>query len=97
MIDINRALKSVVKTGEVYIGEKQCKKAIKSKSAKLIIRSSNCPLEAAERIEKEASAAGTKVYVYDGTSIDLGRACGKPFLISILAILNQGESKILNI
>ncbi len=90
MIDMARALKTAAATGKVRFGLTETKKAIKKGEAKLVVVASNCP---------EADIAGEstlKVVVFSGTNVELGSACGKPFPISALAILNPGESNILS-
>jgi large subunit ribosomal protein L30e len=91
MIDIARALKTAATTGEVRYGLAETKKSVKNGEAKMVVVASNCP-------EKEAMEAveGKKVLVFNGTNVDLGAACGKPFPISALAIVSPGESNILS-
>jgi large subunit ribosomal protein L30e len=88
MIDIARALKTAATTGDVRFGLAETKKSVKKGEAKLVVLASNCP-------EKEV-ASGAKVLVFQGTNVELGSACGKPFPISALAIINPGESNILS-
>jgi large subunit ribosomal protein L30e len=40
---------------------------------------------------------GIPVYIFEGSSMQLGKACGKPFLVSALAIVDPGESDILSL
>lgn len=90
MIDMARALKTAATTGKVRFGLAETKKSIKKGEAKLVVVSSNCP---------EDDIAGEsllKVIVFNGTNVELGSACGKPFPISALAIVNPGESNILS-
>jgi len=91
MIDIARALKTASTTGDVRFGLAETKKCIKKGEAKLVVVSSNCP-------EKSLTESGSppKVLVFDGTNVELGSACGKPFPISALAIISPGESNILS-
>ncbi len=88
-MDIERALKNAVLTGKVYIGFKRTKKYLKK--LKMIVVSSNCPYT--EYIKKYS----VPVHKYKGSNMDLGAACGKPFPISVLGIVESGESEILNI
>jgi large subunit ribosomal protein L30e len=37
------------------------------------------------------------VSIYNGTSLDLGAVCGKPFEVSALSIKEPGDSNILKI
>jgi len=91
MIDIARALKTAATTGDVRFGLEETRKCLKKGEAKLVVLASNCP-------EKSVvpSGAPTKVLVFEGTNVELGSACGKPFPISALAIINPGESNILS-
>jgi len=40
--------------------------------------------------------SGIKTILYDGNNIDLGSACGKFYRVSVLAIVDAGDSDILN-
>jgi large subunit ribosomal protein L30e len=91
MIDMARALKSAATTGVVRFGLAETRKCIKKGEAKLIVVASNCP-------DRPSLAQGSNVrmVVYDGTNVELGSACGKPFPISALAVVSPGESNILS-
>lgn len=90
MIDMARALKTAATTGDVRFGLAETRKSLKKGEAKLVVVASNCP-------QKEIGAgAASKVIVFSGTNVELGSACGKPFPISALAIINPGESNILS-
>ena len=86
-MDIARSLKTVINTGKVCFGLDQTRKAVAEGRAKLVIMSSNCPED----------LKGAPVYRFGGTNIELGSTCGKPFSISVLAILEPGESDILSL
>lgn len=90
-MDINKALKTAVTTGKVLFGFEQTMKAVKAGKVKLIIVSSNCPEKQMVMIkDKEVS-----FHRFNGTNIELGSACGKPFSVSVLSVLSEGESEIL--
>jgi large subunit ribosomal protein L30e len=91
-MDINKALKTAVTTGQVFFGFEQTKKALSAGSAKLVIVSSNCPEDHIAAIRKQKKVP---YFRFGGTNIELGSACGKPFSISVLSILNAGQSDIL--
>ena len=90
-MDINWAIKTAVTTGKVYFGMKQCEKAVKSGKVKLIIASANCP----EESMKKDRYGNVPIYHFQGMTIDLGNACGKPFPVSVLSIIDPGSSTIL--
>ena len=88
-MDINRALRTATKTGEVTFGISQAKKAIASKNGKLIVIASNCP-DNGLREQKEIP-----VMEFPGNNRELGSACGKPFSVSVVTVMKPGESQIL--
>ena len=90
MIDVVRALKTAATTGDVRFGLAETKKSVKKGEAKLVVVSSNCPDESV------VSGSLPRVLVFNGTNVELGSACGKPFPISALAIVSPGESNILS-
>ena len=91
LIDMNRALKTASTTGDVRFGLAETKKAIKKGEAKMVVVAKNCPDTPAAQ-----SGSNMKVIVFEGTNVELGNACGKPFPISALAVVSPGESNILS-
>ena len=91
-MDINKALKTAVTTGKVVFGFEQTVKALTAGSAKLVITSSNCPDEHLAQVHKYKDVA---THRFSGNNIELGSACGKPFAVSMLSVLNEGDSEIL--
>ena len=96
-LSIERELKNLMKTGRYTIGANSTIRAVASGRAKAVIIAENAPPELRDRVLYYARLGGIPVYIYKGTSADLGIACGKPFKISMLAILEEGESRILDI
>jgi len=92
-MDLNKSLRLAIDTGKVSVGSKQSCKAINSGSAKLIILASNCP----EETLSVAENGKTPVYSFNGNNSVLGAACGKPFPVSAISILDGGKSDILSL
>jgi len=91
MVDENMLIKQAIDTGDVYIGAREAEKAIKKNTAKLIVVATNCPkLSWMKNIS-------IKIHKYKGNSVDLGVACGKPFSVSVIAILDPGDSGIMSL
>lgn len=90
-IDVDKSLRSVVRTGKVLVGTKQAIKASKRGVAKLVILASNCPGD----VKKIVKEANIPLYEYSGMSVDMGPICGKPYVVSALTILEPGDSDIL--
>ncbi len=92
-MDLQRSLRTAVGTGKVLIGADQTHKAVAKGEAKLVILATNTP--AGEDIRAAPSETRVPVYDYAGMGTQLGPACGKPFAISALAVVDAGESDIL--
>jgi|SRR3972149_1048197 len=88
--DISKVLRTTFSTGKILIGTKQTLDAIKKGKALGVVVSSNC-------LEKSLiDLKGIPVIKYSGSGVDLGLACGKPFAITSLAVIEPGESEILS-
>ncbi|MGB0652367.1 MAG: 50S ribosomal protein L30e [Thermoplasmatota archaeon] len=94
-MDVQRSLRTVIATGSVLIGADQTGKAVTNGEAKMVILANNAP--SADDIRAAASAKRIPVYDFNGMGTDLGPACGKPFAISALAVLDAGQSDVLNL
>ncbi len=90
-INIDKALIKVIRTGSVIIGSNRTIGAAVSSDAKMVVLAANCPQDVRSKIE----ATNVPVLNYTGTSVELGPACGKPFTIAAMAIIDAGESDIL--
>jgi large subunit ribosomal protein L30e len=93
-MDLAHALKVALETGKVKVGLAETLEAAKSKKAKMLIVARTCP-DATLRTER--SVGKVPVYHYEGTAVELGQACGRPFPISAMAILDAGSSAILTL
>lgn len=96
-IDINKQIQIVVKTGNVSFGLKEAVDAARFAKAKLVILASNCPSVYRESILQYAKQSAVPVYDYSGTSVDLGGACTKRFVVAALTIREPGDSEILKL
>lgn len=97
MIDINKAIATTVRTGKVFLGANNTLKNAKIGKVKLVIVAANCPQNAREDIEYYCRLSDIPSITYNGTNIDLGTVCGKPFMVSALAIREPGDSDILKL
>ena len=94
-MDVQRSLRTVIATGKVLIGADQTVKAVERGEAKLVILAQNAPH--AEDIRAAAGKKKVPIYAFEGMGTQLGPACGKPFAISALAVLDAGESDVLQL
>jgi large subunit ribosomal protein L30e len=91
MINIDRALRSCIRTGKVMLGSNSTVEAGLGGQAKLIVFAVDCPAE----VKAQLDTMDIPVYGYQGMGKDLGSACGKPFSVAALAIIEPGDSEIM--
>lgn len=80
-----------ISTGKILFGYKMAVKKINDAKALIIAR--DCP----RRKDIMEIAKDKPVYIYKGNNIELGNACGKKFGISVVTIIDEGKSNIMNI
>ena len=97
MIDVNKAITTTVKTGKVLFGSQSAINNARIGKAKMIIVAANCPEKTREDIQYYCRLSHIPVVIYNGTSIELGAVCGKPFMVSALTVREQGDSNILKL
>ncbi|OPY37626.1 MAG: 50S ribosomal protein L30e [Methanoregula sp. PtaU1.Bin051] len=93
-MDFNASLRRAIKTGNVVLGQNETEQCIKEGKAQVVVTARNCPENFRNRIISEKNLY---VHTFDGSSVALGKACGKPFMVSALAIVDPGESDILTL
>ncbi|HOV51829.1 MAG TPA: 50S ribosomal protein L30e [Methanothrix sp.] len=91
MINVDRALRNSIRTGNVVLGSNRTVEAGLGGKAKLIIFAVDCPADVRAQLE----TMDVPVYSYQGMGKDLGSACGKPFSVAALAIIEPGDSEIM--
>lgn len=96
-MDVSKEIRQAVDTGKVILGADKSRKVLKLGQAKLVIVASNCQSEVLEDIKRYSGLANTPIHIFVGGSAELGLACGKPFLVSVLAVLEPGGSNILSL
>jgi large subunit ribosomal protein L30e len=93
-MDLAHALKVALESGKVTLGVTESRAAAEGKKAKLLIVSKTCP---DEKLRSERAIGKVPIYHYEGTAVELGQACGRPFPVSAMAILDPGTSAILSL
>ncbi|MGC8479456.1 MAG: 50S ribosomal protein L30e [Candidatus Micrarchaeia archaeon] len=96
MTDINNDLRLVIDTGKYTIGNREVIRSISDSKAKVIVLASKGKKEIAEDILHLCSVAKLRVIKFSGNSLELGTLCGKPYSVTVLAVLEPGNSNILN-
>ena len=93
-MDFETSLRRAIKTGNVVHCQKSTKDCIENGKAQLVVVAKNCPEDVISFI---ADKPEVFMYVYKGSSMQLGKACGRPHMVSALAVVDAGESDILNL
>ncbi|QUH23037.1 50S ribosomal protein L30e [Methanobacterium alkalithermotolerans] len=96
-MDIDRLIRVAVDTGVVTLGSEKSIQALKLGKGKLAIVAGNSPEDIKEDVAYYARLSDIPVYTYDGTSVELGSVCGKPFTVATLVINEPGDSTILEV
>lgn len=95
MVEIERIIKSAVKSGRVYFGAKQATQTAKNGNAVSIILATNAPSSTVDEVKRYAEQNGIPVFSYAGRSVDLGRLCGRPFSVSVLTVRTLSDPILL--
>lgn len=94
---INEELRGAERTGEVVLGSNQTLDATKNGESKLTVVSATCPPDVDEKIRKYSEEKDVPVHYYEGGGGDLGLALGKPFSVAVAAVIDPGDSSVLEI
>ncbi|WP_290597095.1 MULTISPECIES: 50S ribosomal protein L30e [unclassified Archaeoglobus] len=87
MTDVESVIRMVLKTGGYRLGSKSTLKALQKGEAKAVVVAANCPEDVLEKIK----SYDVKVLTYNGTNMELGAFCGKPFSVAAMAITEEIE------
>ena len=93
-MDFNVSVRREIKTGNVVLGQNRVEKVIAENKAELDIVAKNAPQKVRESIN---AADNLPLYEFNGSSRQLGKECGRDHMISVLAIVDAGESDILSL
>ncbi len=96
-MDVNKQIRMAVKTGKVDFGSNTALTSTAQARAKLVILANNCRKEQRESIIYNADLSEVPVYVFQGSSLDLGALCEKPFPVSALVVREPGDSEVLKL
>lgn len=94
-MDVDRSIRVAVDTGDVTLGsEKQFN--FKIRKGQLVIVAANTPKDIVEDVEYYTNLSDIPSYTYEGSSVELGSVCGKPFTVATLIVNDPGDSTILD-
>lgn len=95
MADLNNNIRLAVDSGKAAFGINKVSQSIISNQSKMIVVASKNKGDRLRDILHLAKLSSIRVEIFEGTPMDLGVVCGKPFSVSVLSIIDPGNSKIL--
>jgi len=81
-----------MKSGKVALGYKTSLKTLRSNKSKLVLIANNTPPLRKSEVEYYTMLSKCQVIHYSGSNVDLGTACGKYFRVSMLTVIDAGDS-----
>ena len=96
-MDAREEIRRAVETGKVILGSRQTLRLLKLGKGKLVIVASNCPKELREAVEYYCKLTGIKLYPFPGGSVELGVVVGKPYPVSLMTVIEPGDSRVLSL
>lgn len=96
-MDIERGIRVAVDTGKVILGSNKSLQAIKLGNGELAVIAENAPKDVKADVEAYAKLSEMPVYTFEGSSVELGSICGKPFTVTVLVVQEPGDSNILEL
>lgn len=94
---LTTAVRLTVESGKVEFGAKTGLVASLTGKAKLFVLAENTPIDTKTKVEDYAKKSKIPVIEFDGSSVELGSVCGKPFPVSVLSVYEEGASNILEL
>jgi large subunit ribosomal protein L30e len=90
------AIRLAVESGSVEFGAKASMSSSGDR-AKLLVVANNIPDKMKTEVESFAKTSKVPLITFEGSSMDLGSVCGKPFPVSVLSVYKEGSSNILEL
>lgn len=88
--ELEKQLKIAAKTGKYVVGRREILNGIKGSKLLVWSASANVP----QRILDECKALSVPAVKFDGNPVELGRACGIPFRVSVIAVKSTGDADL---
>ena|SRR5487761_16183 len=88
--ELEKQLKKAAKTGKYVVGRKEVLASLKGSKLLVWSASANIPLE----ILNQCKTFQIPALRYDGDPIALGKTCGIPFKVSVIAVKSAGDADL---
>jgi len=101
VFDVDTNIKVAYKTGNIMYGKNNILKNLRQNTFKMIIIANNCPKELEDKLNYNNTLIkeSDRIFIhrYFGSSWDLGLALAKPYMISVVGILDYGDSDLITL
>jgi large subunit ribosomal protein L30e len=92
--ELEREVKNLVRTGKFILGARKSLKALLLGKAKAVVVADKILPTIEADVLHYAKLGGVPVIKFPGTSYELGLVCGRQHPVSVIAVLDFGESKL---
>ena len=92
-----KAIRMCLDSGEVRLGERETQQMARTGKGLVIVVATNAPVESVSDLRRYCGLGNVPLMFYPGTSMELGSVCGKPFPVSMLTVLEAGNSSIIEL
>lgn len=89
-LELERQLKLVAKTGSYVVGRREVASSLKGSKLLVWSASANVP----QSILDESRSLSIPAIKFSGNPVELGRACGIPFRVSVIALKSAGDADL---
>ncbi len=94
-MDFGKQLKNAITTGTMIFGQRQTIDSCANGDAKMLIFAANCPREYIDGLLSEHPEI--PMHQSELVNRELGAACAKPFAVSTICVLDEGNSELLTL
>lgn len=95
--ELIKAIQTAARTGQVIYGAREVIKLVLHGKARAVIIAANAPPELKRDVMYYAKLGNIPVVIFDGTNMELGAILGRPHSVAVLAIMEPGQSNILDL
>jgi len=92
--ELEREIKNLVRTGRFILGARKSVRALLLGKAKAVVVADKILPAVEADVVHYAKLGGVPVIRFPGTSYELGLACGRQHPVSVIAVLDFGESRL---
>ena len=92
---LSKAIRMCMESGVIILGARESMQGARHGKGRALVLAANAPDDNASDVRRYCALASLPIIEFSGTSMDLGSVCGKPFPVSMLLVMEAGNSSIL--